>query len=47
MATLILASGLASNGTQFILYRDIQGIGLSMVFPTAFSSISSTFRLGG
>lgn len=51
VGTLILgvffaAAGAATNGTQFIVFRALQGIGAAMIFPTTISILTTTFRPG-
>ena len=46
LSVFILASGLATSGMQFILFRIFQGIGLAMCFPTAVSILSAAFPQG-
>ncbi|KUJ19548.1 MFS transporter [Mollisia scopiformis] len=42
----MLSSSLASNGTQIILFRGVQGVGVSMCLPTAVSIMTHTFHRG-
>ncbi|KAI9740909.1 MAG: hypothetical protein M1818_004515 [Claussenomyces sp. TS43310] len=42
----ILASGLSKTGTQLIVFRAIQGLAISMVFPTSFSILTQAFPNG-
>jgi MFS family permease len=42
----ILASGLSRTGIEFIIFRALQGIAISMSFPTAFSILTDAFPGG-
>ena len=42
----ILASGLSRTGIELIIFRAIQGIAVSMCFPTAFSILTDAFPNG-
>ena len=46
LSVFILASGLATSGSQFIVFRAFQGIGVAMCFPTAVSMLSAAFPNG-
>ena len=40
----LLAAGAANSGTQFIMFRALQGVGTAMVFPTTISLVTTSFR---
>ena len=46
MIVFVAASGAAQTGTQFIVFRAMQGIGTSMCSPTAISILTSQVPQG-
>jgi MFS family permease len=46
LGSFILASGLASNGLELIIFRGLQGIGVSMCLPTGVSILTRSFPRG-
>jgi MFS family permease len=46
LGSFILASGLAKTGIQLVIFRALQGIAVSMCFPTSFSILTNAFPNG-